>query len=326
MKKLDYKLVNIALICLICFLLVESSELWILLFSKLSSILVPICIGFAISYFLYPFLVKLNKKIPKVLSIGILILSFLILLYILFMVLVPLLYNQFINLISYILVFIKSLSIDLSGLEKYLFEQVLPKSGKIFWDISTKSVDIVTDLIVVIVSSIYFLIDMDKIRNFLKKYLFKKSDKFYLYFKTLDIELNNYFKGLIKLIVITFFEYTIIYYILGNPNALFLGFLSALSNLIPCFGNLIVQIISSLTSFIISPRMGITVLIITFILSIFDSYILNPWVYGKSNKIHPLIIIISVFAGGILFGFIGVLISLPLSIVIVNTIKFFYDS
>ena len=44
--------------------------------------------------------------------------------------------------------------------------------------------------------------------------------------------------------------------------------------------------------------------------------------FGKSNKIHPIIVIISVFAGGILFGFFGVLISLPISIVIVSTIKF----
>jgi len=180
-------------------------------------------------------------------------------------------------------------------------------------------------LIICISISIYFLIDMDKIRNNIKNYLCKKNNKLYKYFKLLDFELNNYFKGLSKLIIITFFEYTLIYYLLGHPHALLLGFLSAISNLIPCFGGFIVQIIAFITTFIINTRLAITVLIITFILSIFDSYILNPYVYGKSNKIHPVIIILSVFAGGILFGFIGVLISLPIAIIIVSTIKFWND-
>ena len=48
-------------------------------------------------------------------------------------------------------------------------------------------------------------------------------------------------------------------------------------------------------------------------------------VYGKTNKVHPLVVITSVFAGGILFGIFGIIISLPLSILLIATIKFFKD-
>ena len=44
---------------------------------------------------------------------------------------------------------------------------------------------------------------------------------------------------------------------------------------------------------------------------------------GKTNQVHPLIVISSVFIGGILFGIIGIIIALPLSILIIATIKFF---
>lgn len=322
--KLDYKLINIALICFICYVIFSFNNIWILIINKILKIILPIFIGFAISYFLYPVLNILNKKIPKVLSVGILILSLLFLFITIFILLIPLLYEQIISLISYIIIFIKNYNIDLNFINNNL-NIIFDKITNFSTNAINTSIDFITNFIICISISIYFLIDMDKIRNYIKKYLYKKSNKLYLYFKTLDIELNNYFKGLSKLIIITFFEYTIIYYILGHPHALLLGFLSALSNLIPCFGGLMVQIIAFITTFIINIRLAITVLLITFILSIFDSYILNPYVYGKSNKIHPIIVIISVFAGGILFGFFGVLISLPISIIIVSTIKFLND-
>ena len=59
------------------------------------------------------------------------------------------------------------------------------------------------------------------------------------------------------------------------------------------------------------------------ILSGIDGYVINPYVYGKTNKVHPLVVILSVFAGGILFGTLGILLALPLAIVIIATIKYF---
>jgi predicted PurR-regulated permease PerM len=122
--------------------------------------------------------------------------------------------------------------------------------------------------------------------------------------------------------IISFFEYTIIYYIIGLPNALLLGSLCSLSNLIPFFGGIIVQIISVISSFAISKKLGIFVLIIAFILSIFDSYVLNPIIYSKSNKIHPIIIICSVLISGSLLGLFGILFAIPSAIVIITTYKY----
>ena len=66
--------------------------------------------------------------------------------------------------------------------------------------------------------------------------------------------------------------------------------------------------------------------IITFgILSSLDSYVINPTVYGKTNSIHPLITIIALFAGGIIFGITGVFISFPLAIFMVTTYKYFKE-
>ena len=63
--------------------------------------------------------------------------------------------------------------------------------------------------------------------------------------------------------------------------------------------------------------------IVFMIFSSIDGYVINPLVYGKTNQVHPLIVISSVFVGGILFGIIGIVIALPLSILIIATLKYF---
>ena len=74
-----------------------------------------------------------------------------------------------------------------------------------------------------------------------------------------------------------------------------------------------------------STSLGISVIVATLISSTIDSYILNPIVYGKSNQIHPIIVITAVFGGGILFGFIGIIIALPISIIILSSLKFYKE-
>ena len=136
-------------------------------------------------------------------------------------------------------------------------------------------------------------------------------------------EMEKYLSGFMKIVLISFLEYTIIYSIIGHPNALLLGGLASFGNLIPYFGGIITNIIAAITAFVISPALFIKTCIVFMIFSSIDGYVINPLVYGKTNKVHPLIVISSVFIGGILFGIIGIIIALPLSILIIATIKFF---
>ena len=135
--------------------------------------------------------------------------------------------------------------------------------------------------------------------------------------------MNNYVSGFLKIVIISFFEYTIAFIVIGHPNALLLGFLAAVASFIPYFGGMAVNVIAAITAFVISPAMFVKTVIAFFLLSMLDSYLIGPKVYGKTNNIHPLIVIIAVFAGGILFGIMGIVISLPVAIIILTTYRFF---
>ena len=164
---------------------------------------------------------------------------------------------------------------------------------------------------------------MDKIREEIKFFFKKKSKKTYNYVKSLDDGMRNYLSGLVQVIFITLIEYSLAYTIIGHPNALLLGFLAAVCTLIPYFGGIMVNIIASITAFVVSPALLIRTIITFVILSSLDSYVINPTVYGKTNKIHPLVTIIALFAGGIIFGVKGVFISFPLTIIIVTTYRYY---
>ena len=151
----------------------------------------------------------------------------------------------------------------------------------------------------------------------------KKSMRAYRYFSILDQEMKSYLTGFVKIVVITLFEYTLTFYFIGHPNALLLGCLAAVASLIPYFGGMITNCIACITAFVTSPWLFFKTLIAFFILSNVDGYLINPMVYGKTNEVHPIVVIFSVFAGGILMGVTGIILSLPVAIIIQATIKFF---
>ncbi len=96
------------------------------------------------------------------------------------------------------------------------------------------------------------------------------------YVKQLDIQLKNYLKGLSKVMVIAFFEYSIALFIIRHPHALLLGFLAAPANLIPYFGGFANNLLANITAFAISPALGIRTLITSIILVSLDGYVINP--------------------------------------------------
>lgn len=334
-NKINYKLVNVVLtICIIC-LLYLIRGLWLGIAGKIIEILLPFVIAFAIAYALYPLVKKLEHAgFPKWLAnLLILIITFGIVISIVIL-LIPLLYDQALLFLSNISTFISDFSsrfeLDLGVLQTSLSDISSNLISTIGSSISNGAINVVSaslgflaSAVVVIFVSIYLLIDMEKIREGIKDLFKKKRKKTYNYIKTLDTEVSNYFSGLGKNIIIQFIEYTLIFFIIGHPNYLMLGVLCACSTIIPIFGGLIVNILALLIASVISPTLFWLTLIVCCICPQLDNYVIAPKVYGKTNQIHPLVSIFAVFAGGILAGAIGIIISLPLAIIIIATYKYY---
>ena len=336
-KGLNYKLVNICLIILILFLLYKTGSLWTGMIRITGKIILPFFLAFTLAYALNPALRWMNSKgIPKGISIFLILLIIVGMLFMVMVLLVPLLFNQIEALFKEILVFIMTISIkfnidfeDASSSINNLFNTFLENSSKYIpggaINFVNISINYITIFFIFISSSIYFLIDMDNIRCEIKRILSKINNSAYKLIYNIDLEMKKYFTSFIKIMIITFFEYNLGFILIGHPNFLLLGFLASISSVIPYFGGIIVNIIAGVCAFVISKSLFIKTIILIFVLSMIDGYVIGPLVYGKSNKIHPLLSIFAVFMGGIVFGILGIIISMPLCIILLTIYRFFKD-
>lgn len=336
-NKPDFKLINFALITFIAFLMYQTGHLWLGVISIIIKIVMPFFLAFVVAYALYPLLQYLLKhKIPKPLAIMMIIALIGGIVAFLGITVIPLLFGQLSSLFNGIIAFIKEISLDteinfapiqetlsssfneiIMSLSKYVSNGAISMIGV--------SMEYISIAFIAFAAGIYFLIDMDKIRSLTKKHLKRRNKKTYHYVASVDHEMKQYLTGFLQVMMITLVEYTLAYTIIGHPNALLLGFLAMIANLIPYFGGILANMVAAVTAFVISPAMFIKTLIVFVLLSWIDGYLINPLVYGKTNKIHPLVGIFSVFAGGILFGIAGVIISLPLAIILITTYKFYRE-
>ncbi len=335
-KDLDYKLVNLTLLTVVLFLIYKMGNLWLGIISKIMVVLTPFIIAFVLAYALHPILKKLEKKLPKVVSILIIVIGLFGVLSFVGITVVPTLFEQLTNLFSNIITFVKEMSIkhnlDVSPLQDNLtsvFNDIVITIGKYVSDgalnIINLSLSVLSTFVISISVAIYFLIDMSKIRINFKKFLLSKNKRHFEYISMLDNEMKKYLGGFAKMMVINTIVYFTVYSIVGHPNALLIGVLAGIANIIPFFGAISVNLLAFLTASVNLPFPGLLIKTSIAIvgISVVDAYFTNPFIFSKSNRLHPVVIILAAFAGAYLFGIIGIAISIPFSIIIITTYKFY---
>ncbi len=332
---LNYKLLNGLLIISIISILYFIRSLWIGMVCSIFKILAPFLLAFAIAYVIYPIVKKLvDSGSPKWLAI--LVVSILIIggLLIIILITIPLIYEQILLFLSNISVLLSDLStkyeINLGGIESSLTDftkNIITNLGSSISNgaisLVSSSIGVFSTLIIAVAAAIYFLIDMEKIREKIKKYLNLRSKRTANYFDKLDDELTKYIGGMGLNILLQGIEYTLAFLLIGHPNWLILGVLSGISAIIPWFGGFLVAIISLLVSSVISTKLFILTILVCIICPIIDGNVIGPKVYGKTNSLHPLLVIFSVSAGGMIARFWGIVLSLPMAIIIKTTYNFY---
>ncbi len=134
-------------------------------------------------------------------------------------------------------------------------------------------------------------------------------------------QVSAYFRGVLtEMFIVGFLEF-LICGILGVPNALLIGFIGGLLNIIPYVGTLIavtVSILVGITSLLpLSPDMSIiwaTVIKVAaafFVAKMVDDFILQPFIYGKQTHSHPLEIFIVILMAGYIGGVFAMIFAVP---------------
>ncbi|HZK56559.1 MAG TPA: AI-2E family transporter [Desulfosporosinus sp.] len=118
----------------------------------------------------------------------------------------------------------------------------------------------------------------------------------------------------------------IILSLVNMPFTLLVSFIIAVTNIIPFFGPFIGAIPSVIIIFFVSPTMALWFLLIIFLLQQLDGNIIGPKILGDSLGISSFWILFAIVIGGKIFGFVGLIIGVPLFVLIYSIIKEFVEA
>jgi predicted PurR-regulated permease PerM len=71
-----------------------------------------------------------------------------------------------------------------------------------------------------------------------------------------------------------------------------------------------------IVGFFVSPLTAIILLVYFIVYQQVENNVLQPLVYGRSVKLHPLVVFLAVLVGGQLLGILGALIAIPIAEII----------
>jgi len=132
--------------------------------------------------------------------------------------------------------------------------------------------------------------------------------------------LTRYFAGLLIEVISMMILLSTTMWILGVKNAILLGFLGGLLNVIPYLGPVIGAALGSVLAYTAALSGGyspdlvwipVKVIIAFSACNLFDNFVIQPIVYSKSVKAHPLEIFIVIMMAGSIAGVKGMIFAIP---------------
>jgi predicted PurR-regulated permease PerM len=105
---------------------------------------------------------------------------------------------------------------------------------------------------------------------------------------------------------------TVALYLIGVPFALLLGIFSGLISFIPFVGPLISVIPPLLLALIGTPIDALWVVLAYAVIQTIESYLIQPLIMSRAVSLHPAVVMFALLIMGTLFGFVGILIAVPL--------------
>ncbi|MGV6807209.1 MAG: AI-2E family transporter [bacterium] len=145
--------------------------------------------------------------------------------------------------------------------------------------------------------------------------------------KDVDDVLSEFFRGQLSLMAVQALYFCIALSIVGLDLAILIGLLAGAVSFVPYLGVIIGVGAGAVAAFVqFHEWMPVIFVLIIFGLGqVLEGVVLQPWLIGDRIGLHPVAVIFAVMAGGQLFGFVGVLIALPVAAVITVFLRHFHE-
>ncbi len=327
-----------------------AGALFIMFISAVSEVLLPFVVGILVAYFLDPVADKLEEKdVSRTLSSVAIIFAFSFFLVMLLIAVIPILYNQLFDLINNIPTYVNGLkdqhadvyakiqSLVQLGVDDQVKDKALGLSGmalKISQNFVGQVIDssfaVINVLSLIFISPVvafYMLRDYDimvaKIDSWLPR---KNRDTIREQLSIIDQTLSGFVRGAVNVCIILGIFYGVALSVAGLQYGLLIGFMTGILSFIPYVGMLIgmsTGLVVAYFQFDGEMAQIMVILAIFLVGQVLEGNFLTPKMVGDKVGLHAVWIIFGLLSGGVLLGFTGVLIAIPVTAVIGVLARFF---
>jgi predicted PurR-regulated permease PerM len=172
----------------------------------------------------------------------------------------------------------------------------------------------IADSLVVIVLTVYFLVDMPRIRtNLYRMVPNSRRPRAILIGDEVFAKVGAYVLGNVLISVIAGGA-TFIWLLAFNvPYPLLLGIFVALFDLVPVVGSTIAGVAVAAVAVTVSLPVCIATIVFFVFFRLFEDYLLVPRIIGRVVQVPALVTVVAVLIGGALLGIIGALVAIPIA-------------
>lgn len=167
-------------------------------------------------------------------------------------------------------------------------------------------------LMLVLIFSFYFCVDKDHFKRIIYRFLPRKYKKDILY---LAGEINDallaFVKGRLLMALFVGLATMIILVILRVDFAIIIGLVTCVADIIPYVGPFIAFIPAVLFAALDSTAKAFWIAVIFVLIQWAENNILGPKILGSKTGLHPLVVLLAIVIGGGMFGFVGMILSVP---------------
>jgi predicted PurR-regulated permease PerM len=194
--------------------------------------------------------------------------------------------------------------------------------GHVFKAVFTSALTLVSALVhaaLVPVIAYYLLVSFDRITKGMEELIPHYARKPVLgKLGEIDRVLSGFVRGQLTICLILAVLYTLGFLVMGLDLAIVLGTMSGLFFIIPYLGTMIAIVGGSLVAFAQFRDLAHPLYVLGWVAAVqfCESYVLTPKIVGKAIGLPPVVYILAVLSGAHLFGFIGMLISIPVTAVL----------
>jgi predicted PurR-regulated permease PerM len=324
--------------------------LWFL--DSVSTILAPFIVSIIFAYMLNPVVDLFQSwKIPRWVSSLILILLFISGITLILFFVLPIALSQFEGVLdllskltneyqitfwnSHLVKILENYGVSVNELRSAFasqltprFEDILKTLIKALGSLMSSISGFITQIFYIILVpflTFYFLTDFPKISHrFLMLFPRRNRDRVENFMKRADDLMGHYLRGALLVALLQGFIISVIFSIAGIKYAFLLGLLACLFDLVPYFGLIAIMGLSAVIALFSEPpvltKLAIAVVSIA-ILHMGEVTFLSPKIIGSKVGMHPLLIILSLLIFMYFLGFIGLLIAVPTTALVILFVR-----